>query len=165
MLDEKTLSFAPVNLEETKALCIQFRVDSFVISFGDDKNFYGEDGKGEERYLRFLQDKIAIDPYTVVHLFHDKTIIGQIELGRLKTDSSIGYVNLFYLIPSYRGQGLGSHLEDYAVSYFKKLGLSKIMLSVSPTNKAAIAFYQKHGWIDIGTHPLNSEVRNMEKTI
>ncbi|WP_409477113.1 GNAT family N-acetyltransferase [Pseudobdellovibrio sp. HCB154] len=155
----------PINLAQTKETCIKFREDSYVVSFGDAKRFYEADGKGADRYIEWLHSKLEKDPGLAVHCFLDGELIGQIELGYLKTDSTCGYVNLFYLIPSVRGKGLGAHLDIYAIDYFKAKNIKRVMLSVSPTNTSAIAFYKKRGWIELGPRPDHPEVHNMEKSI
>jgi hypothetical protein len=35
-----TLRFLPINLDKDAALCIKFRIDSFVSSFGNAESFY-----------------------------------------------------------------------------------------------------------------------------
>ena len=91
------LQFRPVDIELHANICISFREDSFVVSFGNTEKFYEEDGKGAERYIDWLRAKITIDQRTVIHIWYEKEIIGQMELGRLREDPSTGYVNLFYL--------------------------------------------------------------------
>lgn len=51
------LSAKPVQLNLHKDICISFREDSFVVSFGDAKKFYEEDGKGLGKFL----DEHAMD--------------------------------------------------------------------------------------------------------
>lgn len=65
-------------------------------------------------------------------------------------DKNIGYINLFYLIPEVRGSGISHQLDHFATDFFKKLKVPKMLLSVSPTNPRAIAYYQKNGWTDLG---------------
>ena len=40
------ISFKPVDLPRHATECIKFREDSFVVSFGDAKRFYEDDGQG-----------------------------------------------------------------------------------------------------------------------
>jgi ribosomal protein S18 acetylase RimI-like enzyme len=159
------ITFKPINLDIHKDLCIKFREDSFVVSFGNADRFYETDGKGADRYIKFLMAKIEKDPATAVHVYEDNQIIGQMELGRLRNDQTTGYVNLYYLIPEKRGKGLGLQLDQYAMNYFKNIGLRKVRLSVSPTNNQALSYYKKMGWIDLGPRPEHPEVNFMEKDI
>lgn len=157
--------FKPVELDLHAEACIRFRDDSFVVSFGDAKKFYEADGQGAERYIEWLKGKIAKDPNSVVHIWQNDEIVGQIELGLLKNEPDFGYVNLFYLTPAKRGQGFGSILDQHAIEHFHSLGFKKMKLCVSPTNVRAFSFYKKLGWVDLGPRPGHPEVNFMEKNI
>lgn len=160
-----SLSIKPIQLELHKDACISFKEDSYIVSFGDSKKFHGEDGKGSERYIEWLKAKSSQDPNSVVHVWRADKIIGQIEMGKLRTDASCGYVNLYYLIPSERGQGLGKLLDDHAIEYFKSHKLRCAQLSVSPGNQQAISFYETRGWKNLGIREDDPSVLLMEKSL
>ncbi|BAU41086.1 Acetyltransferase (GNAT) family protein [Leptolyngbya sp. O-77] len=147
---DAAFEFKPIDLAKHHQVCVQFRADAFVCSFGSAERFYEPNGAGAVQYLRWLERRIAELPNGCVHLWKTGQIIGQIELGRWKRDASVGYVNLFYLAPEYRGQGLGARLDEYAAEFFGQHGYGRARLSASPTNLVAIAFYQKRGWVDLG---------------
>jgi ribosomal protein S18 acetylase RimI-like enzyme len=113
--------------------------------------------------LDWLKDKIENDPRSVAHAVVGDQTVGQLELGLLRGDATYGYVNLYYLAPEFRGKGFGKQLDEYAMSYFKSLGLSRARLSVSPTNRHAFEFYKKIGWKDLGPREGHPEVHFMEK--
>lgn len=159
------IEIKPVDLEAHKDICIAFREDSFVASFGNPDKFFEADGKGADRYIEWLRAKIEKDPRTVVHVWEQDTIIGQMEFGRLKSEPTYGYVNLYYLIPEKRGQGLGARLDEHAMNHFRTIGCEKVRLSVSPTNTPALAYYKKMGWRDLGPRPNHPDVNFMEKTV
>jgi ribosomal protein S18 acetylase RimI-like enzyme len=169
----KDLKFEPINLQKDSAICVKFRADSFSASFGHDRDFWGEDGQGDMRYLEWLKKKLSLSPQMAFHLWSRAEIIGQVELDFYKGDKEVGYVNLYYLSPSYRGCGVSTCLDQFVVNFFVSLGLRKILLSVSPDNTRAIAFYKKHGWNDLGPRFSDEELeRNripqvhlMEKSI
>ncbi|TCJ01402.1 GNAT family N-acetyltransferase [Cytobacillus praedii] len=50
----------------------------------------------------------------------------------------ICYVNLFYLIPEFRGKGLGKDLIRYAEDFFRKSLVTGDHLRNSPTNELRI---------------------------
>jgi ribosomal protein S18 acetylase RimI-like enzyme len=158
------LEFKPINLEQHQDLCVRFRADSFVCSFGSADRFYEEDGSGAAGYLQWLRQRIAEIPNSCVHVWQGEQIIGQIEMRRWKHNLSVGYVNLFYLIPEFRGQGLGQQLDQHAADFFKQLGCQSARLSASPTNLAAMRFYLKQGWIDLGQRDDALDVHYLEKT-
>lgn len=161
----ENISIKPVQLDLHKDICISFREDSFVVSFGDAKKFYEEDGKGAERYIEWLRGKILKDVLTVVHIWQDNEIIGQIEMGGPFKDPLCGYINLYYIIPSKRGIGLGKALDQHAMEYFKNKQMERVQLSVSPANLQAVSYYKKMGWIDLGPREGHPEVHMMEKKI
>lgn len=159
-----TLTFLPIKFEEASQICIQFRIDSYVASFGKADRFFEENGADGEFYLEWLKEKAKKDPWAAVHAWREKEIVGQMELGTFKNDSAIGYVNLYYLVPQSRGAGLAKLLDDYATEYFKAQSFQKARLSVSPTNPRALAFYTKMGWKDLGPRPGREQVNLMEKS-
>jgi ribosomal protein S18 acetylase RimI-like enzyme len=52
--------------------------------------------------------------------------------------------------PDRRGQGLGAALLDEAIRWATSVGVEKIVLSVYPTNTAAISLYRRFGFVDEG---------------
>ena len=112
------LEFKPIDLEQYQEVCVQFRVDSFSCSFGSSDRFCEEDRNGAERYLQWLRQRMTEIPNSCLHVWEGEQIIGQIEMSRWKHNLSVGYVNLFYLIPEFRGQGFGQQLDRYAANFF-----------------------------------------------
>jgi len=51
---------------------------------------------------------------------------------------------------SLRGMGVGSALMDYAIGWARRKGLEKITLGVFSTNRGAIRFYEKFGFVREG---------------
>ena len=157
------LEFLPVNLNFHEDLCLQFAADAILESFGSYDRFHEEDGKGSKRYKDWLKERLTSDPTCSVLVRFESKIIGQVTTGTWKPDPSIGYVNLYYLIPGMRDRGFGDFLERYAVQHLKGFGFSSARLSVSPTNPRALRFYQRNGWRDLGPRPGLEHVNLMEK--
>jgi GNAT superfamily N-acetyltransferase len=134
-----------------------------VCSFRSAERFYEADGKGHERYLAWLRERMQSIPGSCVHVWAGATIIGQMEMGRFKGDPRMGYVNLYYLIPAYRNRGLGHCLDRYATAFLGGLGFQGARLNVSPTNGQAMRFYLKNGWRDLGPSQQHPHVHVMEK--
>jgi len=151
------LTFRPIDLRADLESAVRIRRDSFVCSFGDDLRF------DEAQYLGFLKAKHARDPWLAVHVFQDGQLIGQMEFDAYKPAPWIGYVNLYYLAPEYRGLGLAAQLDAYAADYLRRSGFASAHLSVSPTNTRALRFYAQHGWVDAGLRP--GDVRLMHKQL
>jgi GNAT superfamily N-acetyltransferase len=163
-LQPSILQFQPIDLAQHQELCLQFRADSFVCSFGSAERFYNEDGSGAAEYLHWLNRRMKEIPNSCVHVWQAGRIIGQLEMRRWKPDPEVGYVNLFYLIPKYRAQGLGQQLDQYAADFFAQLGCRAARLSASPTNGRAMRFYLKQGWVDLGPRADVPEVHYLQKT-
>jgi ribosomal protein S18 acetylase RimI-like enzyme len=72
---------------------------------------------------------------------------------------------LFYLVPEVRGSGAGGALHEYAVAVSASAGVQRLHLNVSPTNRRALGYYRKHGWVDLGPHPGREEVHLMELVV
>jgi ribosomal protein S18 acetylase RimI-like enzyme len=157
------LDFQPIDLERHRDLCVQFRADAFTFIFGSADLFYEEDGQGSQRYLQWLSQRIGEIPNSCVHVWQGDRIIGQIEMRRCKEDSSKGYVNLFYLIPEFRFQGLGKELDLHATSFFQQLGCPSARLIASSNNISAMRFYVKQGWLDLGQPDSDPKIHYFEK--
>jgi ribosomal protein S18 acetylase RimI-like enzyme len=154
--------FATIDLERHADLCVAFRRDSFVVSFGDDQRFLEQNGKDGSLYIDWLEQRVASYPAGHVHLWRGSEIVGQIEMV-VRPDGT-GYVNLLYLAAPARGRGLGDVLHDYATRLFAREGITVAHLSVSPSNARALRYYEKHGWQDLGPSPRSPEVRLMRWT-
>jgi ribosomal protein S18 acetylase RimI-like enzyme len=151
--------FSSIDLARHAALCVAFRRDSYVCSFGSDRLFIEENGADAHGYIEWLAARIAQFPEGHVHVWQRAQIIGQIEM---MLGPSSAYINLFYLRPDARGRGLGSALHAYAVDLLQRHDISVAGLSVSPTNQRAIKYYQRHGWKDQGPRAGAPHVHELE---
>ena len=119
-------------------------------------------GVDNARYLESLRARIAQVPEGNAHLWQGERIVGQTEMRFVEGDPSVGYVNLFYVVPEFRGRGLGRMLHEHAVAVFRGAGRRTLRLSVSAQNAAAIAFYRKLGWVTVGTRPNREPMEILE---
>ena len=169
-MNNQKIVFRKADLDKHKDIAIKFRSDSFVQSFGSDEEFWGKDRQGGENYINRLKRKNS-NKFRIFHVWKENEIIGQIELDLFQDDETWGYISLYYLKENYRGKGYAKDLDDFSIKYLKSLGVNKAKLSVSPTNKRAIKFYEKNGWVDKGlrtfenqkNHTLLNTVHFMEK--
>ncbi len=58
-----------------------------------------------------------------------------------------------YVISDQQGKGVGKQLLDGIFSIAKKKGIRYVWLGVWQENPKAVAFYERHGFKKIGTHP------------
>jgi len=133
--------FAPIDLDAHFDLCVRFRRDSFVCSFGHDGEF--DEGGGAPGYLDWLRARMASFRDGIVHAFRGDRVIGQIEM---QVRGEEARVNLFYLTPEWRGTGAGEDLHAYVIAVLRAHGVPSAELVVSPTNARAIRYYEKHRW-------------------
>ncbi|MEH7484402.1 GNAT family N-acetyltransferase [Neobacillus drentensis] len=139
------MNFRTIDIEKDKDIIIKFRKDSYVVSFGT------EEGFGDEiAYINRIRERVNKFPNGQIIIEEDNISIGQMELQILEFDGKeIGYVNLFYLTPEYRGKGLGKELIRYAENFFRKSNVSEYHLRVAPTNQRAIHLYTKSGMVKL----------------
>ncbi|GGD62068.1 GNAT family N-acetyltransferase [Paenibacillus nasutitermitis] len=133
--------FRTIDIKRDRDTIVAFRKDSYVVSYGSDEGF-GD----EEEYVIRIRDRVNRFPEGLVLVEYNDITIGQIELQILNyEETDIGYVNLFYLMPGYRGKGYGDRLLEYAENFFRNHHVREYHLRVSPSNHVAVKFYEKHG--------------------
>lgn len=160
-----TLEFRPIKIQEHPELLLQFQADAYRISFADENKFTQRFGPGGLGYLQWLKEQQKQDDRSVMHLWQNEQIVGQVELGRDKGSSALGFIYFFYLVPSARNQGLGKRMEKYAVEYFRSLGIVKMRLHVTSLNELALKFYANLGWKRIADPESSAKVICLEKLI
>jgi ribosomal protein S18 acetylase RimI-like enzyme len=159
-MQTKRLVFKTIDLDMYASVCVAYRRDSYLCSFGED-GFFQEAGPNGVHYIERLRLRIAKFPDGYVHAWHGDKIAGQMEMQILE-EPRRGYVNLFYLVKEMRGTGVSGELQDYAMDFMRRHGVQVAQLSVSPTNARALDFYRKHGWRDLGLRPGRDNVNLME---
>jgi ribosomal protein S18 acetylase RimI-like enzyme len=159
-MQTKSFVFKTIDLDEHALLCVTFRRDSYLCSFGED-SFFKEAGPNGAHYIEILRSRIAKFPDGYVHAWHGDKIVGQMEMQILE-EPRRGYINLFYLMEDMRGKGVSQELHNYAMEFMRHHGVEIAQLSVSPTNARALAFYHKHAWRDLGLRPGRDNVHLME---
>lgn len=156
-METSELSFRTIDLSLDADTAVAFRRDSYQCSFGSDQALGNADD-----YLAWLKDRIASQPAGHVHVWDEAKIIGQMEMLIHQTNPVRGYVNLFYLVPEARGQGIGAALHAYFLEFMRCGGARLARLSVSPSNVQALAYYRRQGWSDLGPRPGDDTVHLME---
>ncbi|WP_288531379.1 N-acetyltransferase [uncultured Secundilactobacillus sp.] len=61
-------------------------------------------------------------------------------------------IQRIYLLPTFKRQGLGTELVNWAVDKAKEKQKNELWLGVWENNVAALAFYQKLGFKEVGAH-------------
>ena len=146
MVNSSSIEFKRADLKQDMASCIEFRRDSFQINYGSEKSFDKEMGAAGEDYSAWLQNFQEKFPYGVIHVWRDSQIVGQIEFNIEELFTDKAFIPMFYLIPSQRGSGIGSMMNDYLVQTLRESGCNGARIPVSSSNDRGVAFYKKHGW-------------------
>jgi ribosomal protein S18 acetylase RimI-like enzyme len=128
----------PIDLDRYVDRCTAFLRDSFNTSFGSDEVWsktYGEDG---HRYIEWLSNYAGY----MLHAWRRNEIVGE-----LMFNADRNYLQHIYVVPKFRRTGLGQYLLCRFVCESRNAGCESAFLAVSRTNRPAIAFYQKQGWV------------------
>ncbi len=103
----------------------------------------------ERRYLE------SMSPREAIHVAVDarQAIVGLQSLDLwsplLTSMSHVGQVGTF-LLPEWRGRGVGRQLWNVTVSFTRDAGYRKLVIQVRGSNTAAQAFYRRLGFQDCG---------------
>ena len=106
------------------------------------------DAADERRYLR------AIRRYPNAAVFvaeDDGAIVGRLSIARDQHPASRHVADLGLMVAaSHRRRGIGTALLEAAVEWARRSGVTKLELHVFPWNTAAIALYEKFGFVREG---------------
>jgi GNAT superfamily N-acetyltransferase len=164
-MNQHSLTFRQVDFDRDGDVCVQFRADAAACGVGTPDGFLSGAGPGGRDYIAAMKSFAADLPGGCVHVWSAGRVIGQVELMRDRADASAGKVNLFYLVPEYRGRGLGKVLERYALGVFSRAGFSRAWLRVAAANDTAVQFYARRGWVDCGADAREPDSRIMRKPV
>jgi RimJ/RimL family protein N-acetyltransferase len=102
----------------------------------------------ERRYLR------AIRRYPNAAVFvceDDGVIVGRLSIARDQHPASVHVADLGLIVAaSHRRRGIGTALLDAAVAWGRESDVHKLELHVFPWNRAAIALYERYGFVEEG---------------
>jgi RimJ/RimL family protein N-acetyltransferase len=102
----------------------------------------------ERRYLRAIRRY----PNAAVFVAEDAgVIVGRLSVARDQHPASRHVADLGLMVAaSHRRRGIGTALLDAAVQWARAAGVQKLELHVFPWNEAAIALYEKFGFVREG---------------
>ena len=153
------MKFTPVKLDLNLELCIQFRRDAHIISYGNDSNF---DREGVITWFR----KISTDHDAGFYLVsNNEQIIGLLEFKSSMVneyDEKYGCIKLIYLTEAHRNQGFGEKLMEYMLKSFIENSCTKAYLRYVVTNQVGLAFYTKLGWEPVGKSKDNVQLMEIK---
>ena len=111
------------------------------------------DFQGRLGYEALLRKNTLKEGWYYFHIWHKSQLIGQLEFRSFSKTPDTGYVQLIYLIPEYRGLGLGTKLQEFIRIQLRDAGCSKAMLCVSRANETALRHYKRSGWEYLSPNP------------
>ena len=132
------------------------------------QTIYGSlDGFSAEGFYQELMSVLRYHPEAAAYAMLGGRVAGFIQLSPTrKREQGIGYINLVYLGPDFRGKGIGAQLIGYAVSTYRAQGRHALQLGVAEGNLRAQRFYAKLGFRQVGTTPgLNRDLRLLQLDI
>ena len=143
---DHNLWFRP--LDQGEAWYTACREDAWKAVYGNTLGFAGP------AYYQDALSSTAGRPGTLCQAQLGRKAVGIVQLAPDKgAEQGIGHVSFLYLLPEYRGKGLGIQLLGQAVSIYRAMGRNRIRLCVSRQNPRAMAFYQKYGFQTVETCP------------
>jgi RimJ/RimL family protein N-acetyltransferase len=102
----------------------------------------------ERRYLRAIRRY----PNAAVYVAEDGgEIVGRLSVARDQHPASSHVADVGLMVAaSHRRRGIGTALLDAAVQWGREAGVRKLELHVFPWNSAAIALYERYGFVKEG---------------
>ena len=93
---------------------------------------------------RDIDRKLDQDPAGLLVVETDGVVIGSVMVGY---DGHRGWVNYLAVHPAHRTRGLGRLLMAAAEDHLTDVGCPKVNLLVRTSNRAALGFYQRLGYV------------------
>ena len=148
--DPTSLRFEPLNPrgKADAAFYISCYRDSWTVAHGSDAGFMSS------VYLSSARSHAAKDPGTLLKVLSGDEPAGVLELDPKRgKEDNCGWISFLYLLPEFRGHGLGVQLIGMAASYFYLKNRRAVRLHVAVTNEHAIAFYRHYRFPDLRIEP------------
>jgi len=125
------------------------------------------EGFNPESYYASAIEHYLADDKSIYMILNREEPVGIVELDTRRGEhADYGWVSLLYLREDYRRRGLGIQLLGRAVMKYQALGRKTLRLHVSDDNTAALAFYKKFGFRELGSEPgVGSRLYLMERPL
>ena len=135
-----------LNISATLAKCWKFAYqgiinEAYLSSLQDD------------HWVAFLEKKITENSVECIITKKEEQIVGLVIFGESITEEypDDGEIHSLYLLPEFIGQGIGPLLFDMAERGLKEKEYKHHLVCVFSKNKAAIQFYESHGFKTVST--------------
>jgi len=140
------LAFKPMTAEDY-ALAARFKRATVRDAMGSEAWFEAW-FPPQRPYAEVLAAMQAADPDRCAQALLDGVVVGEVIVGI----SSHGWGHLInlYLLPAWRGQGLGAQMVDHALAYWRRQAVEQAFLRTNPANAKLVDFYTRQGWHPAG---------------
>ena len=120
-----------------------------------------------QNYMEQAEAASRANAQYLLTVLRKNTIVGLLQLDpEVGKEEDAGYISFFYMLPEFRGSGLGVQLMGQAVSTFRPMGRTKLRLACGEDNPGAMAFYERYGFQKIGERQMPfGTLYTMEKYI
>jgi len=117
---------------------------------------YFQDALNKEK----LQAELNHPDSTFYFIYFAEKVAGFLKVNIMSAQTDIKDINAFeierfYIRQSFLRKGLGKQLMDFACDLARKKNKKFVWLGVWENNLAALHFYKKMGFYQIGAHPFN----------
>lgn len=147
-IEDANLWYRPLDMERDSRFYDQAREEAWITIHGSMLHF---DGEG---FLRDARDQARYDKRSVIQVMQGDRPAGILQLNlRREAEKGVGSIPFFYMLPEFRGKGLGVQLLGQAVSVYRPLGRKYLRLRCAPDNHVAQRFYRRYGFRKIGEDP------------
>lgn len=100
---------------------------------------YAGDHLGESFYRKIVMDGLCL-------VFEMEEKIAGFLIAELDSGLDFSYLTQIFVLPDYRGMGIGSKLVDAYIDRCKKENVKRSYLFAQSDNDKAVIFYEKHGF-------------------
>lgn len=105
-----------------------------------------------------LKKELLNENASFYFVYNDKELVGYFKLNKKEAQTepfgnTSFEIERIYVLDKFQGQQIGKKMLLHIFEIAKQENISFIWLGVWEKNTAAIRFYERHGFVKIGTHP------------
>ena len=153
--EDINLWFRPLNRETDQDRYLSARRDAWISIHGAEVPFDGP------AFWEGALQAMEQNPWAVAAVMCREEFVGILQLAPQRfCAEQAGLLALCYLVPAFRGKGLGVQLLGQAISFYRPLGRTSLRLRCSSTNDPVQRFCSKYGFHrmeqeQVGSHTLD----------